>query len=743
MKKKIILLLMLIHSINGLSQVQSAIYENKDALLHYQKIKTSLSKSIPVKKMQSFDVTSLLNEDKQNEDMQDVPFRFGYGFDVDYTLDDGVWETQGDNNIWSLKISSEGAHSLNFIFEELYLTERSELYIFSADGYMVYGPVTKEQNISGQNFLSDLIVGDDIVIQLIEPVSSEDKSFLRISKVVHGYINMFTSLTENNATQSLGESANCNNDVACYSSWVNESNAVALVLLSNGTEWCSGSLLNNTNQDYRLFFLSAFHCIDIDGNGTLSTTEKNNSQSWTFRFNYKKSTCNGSTVTSYITYAQANFRAAWANTDFLLMELIGMPVAGRSFLGWDRTGNNSTSGASIHHPRGDVMKISFDNNTITPNPNSIPWQGSSFISPANTHWTGEFDNGIVEKGSSGSPLFGQNKHVVGQLHGGKSNCTSNTVYYGQFHKSWTGGGTNDTRLSNWLDPTGSGVLTLNTINPPTIFGPSNLCINSSGTFTVTNPPASYEWATCSNLVAVSTSGNSKTFKAIGSGLSCVRILVDNKDVAQYNIWLGEPEVPVITDIWRTASSGTNVTYAFLASNLTGSSRTPYSCEWRASGLHSAEFTSDFPEGSYTFTIGSTSSEIYYATVALTTSCGRTKESLPYQFEVRRGPAIPYIGLHSYSAAYPNPAGNELIIDREETDNAIQTQNSEQNVQANNATVKVLLYSHSTTKLTYSKDFPASAQQIKIDTSQLPDGIYYLNIISNNEKIKEQTVIVNH
>ncbi|MDR2126262.1 MAG: T9SS type A sorting domain-containing protein, partial [Prevotellaceae bacterium] len=97
--------------------------------------------------------------------------------------------------------------------------------------------------------------------------------------------------------------------------------------------------------------------------------------------------------------------------------------------------------------------------------------------------------------------------------------------------------------------------------------------------------------------------------------------------------------------------------------------------------------------------------------------------------------IPENSFYSYSAAYPNPAGNELIIDREETDNETQ--------QANNATVKVLLYSHSTTKLAYSKDFPASAQQIKIDTSQLPDGIYYLNIISNNEKIKEQTIIVKH
>ncbi|MDR1552571.1 MAG: T9SS type A sorting domain-containing protein [Prevotellaceae bacterium] len=99
----------------------------------------------------------------------------------------------------------------------------------------------------------------------------------------------------------------------------------------------------------------------------------------------------------------------------------------------------------------------------------------------------------------------------------------------------------------------------------------------------------------------------------------------------------------------------------------------------------------------------------------------------------------------YSAAYPNPAGNELIIDREEKGSEITTSAAigEQKVKANTATVKVLLYSHSTAKLVYSNDFSASAEQIRIDTSKLPNGVYYLNMISNNEKIKEQTIIINH
>ena len=93
-------------------------------------------------------------------------------------------------------------------------------------------------------------------------------------------------------------------------------------------------------------------------------------------------------------------------------------------------------------------------------------------------------------------------------------------------------------------------------------------------------------------------------------------------------------------------------------------------------------------------------------------------------------------LHDY-IVYPNPVSTELIIDKiEDLDNDCEPAKSK-------STIKVLLYSHSTTKLVFSQDYPSSTKQIKIDTSKLPDGVYYLNIIENGEKIKKQTIIVNH
>jgi len=92
-----------------------------------------------------------------------------------------------------------------------------------------------------------------------------------------------------------------------------------------------------------------------------------------------------------------------------------------------------------------------------------------------------------------------------------------------------------------------------------------------------------------------------------------------------------------------------------------------------------------------------------------------------------------LNIGSWSAAYPNPTNTELIIDIIGVNNLENT----------TTTTKVLLYSHSTTKLVFSQDYPISTQQIKIDTSKLPNGVYYLNIIENGEKMKEQTIIVNH
>ncbi|MDR2684200.1 MAG: hypothetical protein LBB53_02315, partial [Prevotellaceae bacterium] len=293
MKKIVYTLLFLCSNLITSSQVTSYYFESKDAFVEYPFLKYSSKEEIPVKVMPSVDVNKLLQEDKANEGL-DIPFRFGYGFDVDYTLKDGVWEEQDGKRIWSLRVFSDGAYSINFIFSKLALSPQAELYIYSPDGRMVYGAVTAEQNIPDgfNSFLTDLVAGDEVIIRLFEPSIAKETSSLVISRVVHAYINMFPGNDES-STQLMA--LTCHNNVACYPNWEKESNGVALILLSTGDYWCSGSLINNTYQNKNPLFLTAFHCVDVySPHGSIDGVEIARAQNWGYRFNYKTTTCDGS-----------------------------------------------------------------------------------------------------------------------------------------------------------------------------------------------------------------------------------------------------------------------------------------------------------------------------------------------------------------------------------------------------------------------------------------------------------------
>jgi PKD repeat protein len=138
-------------------------------------------------------------------------------------------------------------------------------------------------------------------------------------------------------------------------------------------------------------------------------------------------------------------------------------------------------GMGIHHPSGDIKKICLDSNALS----AATWSSAQCWRVAN------WDLGVTEPGSSGSPLFDRNKRVVGQLYGGSAACSGTNDnnqpdYYGRFSVSWTGGGTNSTRLSNWLDPTNTGATVVDGYNPnaPTVANDGGVTRinNLSGTY---------------------------------------------------------------------------------------------------------------------------------------------------------------------------------------------------------------------------------------------------------------------
>ncbi len=416
--------------------------------------KVYIGDDMPVATMPPVDVATLMAED-ETRNVKGNAFRFGKAMDVDFNLaNSGQWHTlKNGDRIWRMGIKSSGAYSINLIYSQFYMPQGASMFVYSADKSMVLGAFTPFNNKDHGKFSTDVVKGDHTIIEYYEPAAVRGQGRIAVNKVIHAYYNIF--FREEGDGRSFGQSGSCNNNVVCPISagWENQVNSSLMYLSGTNDEICSGAMVNNVRGDGTPYFLSANHCYS----GDYAT--------WIFRFNYQSPTCtpnqNGPLTQ---TVSGSILRARSANSDFALYELSTTPPLSYNvyYAGWSNVNTAPTSSVGIHHPALDVKKFSVDNDPAT---------ASTFGgAPANSHWeVGDWDSGTTEGGSSGSPLFDQNKRVVGQLHGGGAACGNSLEdSYGKFAISWNGSSASN-RLKDWLDPdnTGATVLDGATFNVPT------------------------------------------------------------------------------------------------------------------------------------------------------------------------------------------------------------------------------------------------------------------------------------
>ncbi|MFZ5433932.1 MAG: trypsin-like serine peptidase, partial [Calditrichota bacterium] len=394
----------------------------------------AITSTVPTAPLQTVDVAAYLAEDEAAG--KDVAYRFGAPLDVSFNLNNsGVWtELPDGGRVWRLHVQSPGAYSIGFTYDQWYIPEGADLFIYNDDRSFVIGAFTSFNNwVDGTN-ITQPVPGDGVTLEYYEPATVRGQGVLSISRVVHAYRNLFGYGNLDN----YGDSGSCNNNVNCPegATWQTQKRGVAMIL-DGGYRICSGSLVNNVRQDQTPYFLTANHCL---GGET----------SWVFMFNYESPTCTNANGPTTQTVANATLRATNTASDFALLQLgSNVPSSYNPFFnGWNRVNTAATSSVGIHHPSGDIKKISFDNNAAV----SDRYLGTSGV--ANSHWKiVQWDDGTTEGGSSGSPLFDQNHRITGQLHGGYASCTSLTSdWYGKFSMSWDYGSTAATRLKDWLDP---------------------------------------------------------------------------------------------------------------------------------------------------------------------------------------------------------------------------------------------------------------------------------------------------
>ncbi|MFK7742003.1 MAG: trypsin-like peptidase domain-containing protein [Planctomycetota bacterium] len=382
------------------------------------------------------------------------PARYAIPNDVSWSPDThGTWEVlDGTWSLWRLRIKAPGAYHVNLGFDDFSLPGNARVQLYSSDYAHVMRPLdANDQQPSGELW-TPIVRGSEITCELYVQTAQRAQAKLNIMHAGSGYRFFGFGATALGGTAADG-SGSCNIDVACSQAvgWENEISAVAAIS-TGGSIFCSGCMVNNTAQDGRDFFLTANHCGVNAGSAS----------SLVCYWNYDSANCgSGNAPLNQFTLG-STFRARWSTSDFSLVELNSTPNAawGVTYAGWNRGSGTAPSSVAIHHPSGDAKKISFENQST-----QITDYLSNNTSSNGTHQrVVDWDLGTTEGGSSGSPLFDQNHRIIGQLHGGYAACGNNdSDWYGRVFRSWTGGGSNSTRLSNWLDPLGTGQQTLDTL----------------------------------------------------------------------------------------------------------------------------------------------------------------------------------------------------------------------------------------------------------------------------------------
>ncbi|PXW10789.1 putative secreted protein (Por secretion system target) [Chryseobacterium sp. CBTAP 102] len=428
------------------------------------------------------EVSNLTDEAYANQNI------YGKTFYKEINITDDSNRIEYDGRYYYLyKVTSSDAKALQIYFKKYLLPENSKLFLYAENGFIL-GEFNNKNNPDTSNkgleFGTQPIPGNTFYIELSYSVDSSEKPLLTTEKVIHSFTDFYSGV--------YGAAGNCHKNVACvFSPSENRSRNIKSVglmlypIYQSGTNThtysatCSGNLMNNTAQNGEPYFLTAAHCIGYEA--------ANNNINWSTElitlFNYEALSCtsNGADAPSSLSNTSVFgctllTQSPYTSFDYALIKLKITPSLLAQYkvcyAGWDNNPNaysvNPTNAYSVHHPKGDVKKISMvqelypvmGSNPILFNGYSVPHLQSTDGTFLQNSWR----NGIVEKGSSGSPLFNSFDRLIGSLSTGPDpnifNCNNPNIYNATgptYYTYYSRFSNNYYTMSPWLNPNGTNV----------------------------------------------------------------------------------------------------------------------------------------------------------------------------------------------------------------------------------------------------------------------------------------------
>lgn len=387
------------------------------------------------------------------------------------------------------------------------------------------GAFTSQNNKEDRVFGIAPVSGDYLILEYIEPLTATESSSIVASHIVHGFRSSPFSMKSEKAAGA------CHINVACSegAGKTNAINSVALLINGKGNSFCTGSMINNANQDGRQLFLTAEHCIGDEDDNTI--------KNYMIGFHYQFKYCNSlfESKPQIKTVHGTRLLDKSDVSDYALLEVVeSIPDDWNVFMaGWDVTPAASRIGSyyGIHHPRGDTKKVSLYTGQLDMVRLSDVNNGINF-------WRiKKWDKGVTEPGSSGSPLFDSNGLIVGHLYGGDSDCNhkKSPDYYGALSRDWV---LKNRPIVQYLDPNRSTNFKISGAPLNQLRGNTNS--EEPNPPTSTNPVVSTEYITVTETVARTT------------------ITVNN----QYTTTLKGDRITVIKEVPLTVTSPVTITKTF-------------------------------------------------------------------------------------------------------------------------------------------------------------------------------------
>ena len=306
-------------------------------------------------------------------------------------------------HLWTAAIRSPGAFGLRLHFTDFDAADGAVLvYAKDGDQLFVRGPYKKKGPSRDGDFWTASLPGDTVFVEF----AGTKKPCFDITELVH----FDRTFSQPQPEEEIVNGLSCELDVMCYtdppiSSCARQA-SVQINFQKGGSFYvCSGTILADLdNETVVPYFLTAYHCLhtqtDVNTLEVVFFWQRTGGCTGTLPNYYTQPRITGGTLLETNDTDDGN--------DMTFIRLPGALPAGGCCAGWTTSGPDE--GYGIHHPHGEYKRITFLSDV-----GFCP--GCTFCGDPYDYDYYDMDDGIIEKGSSGSGVFNYNGQLAGQLLG--------------------------------------------------------------------------------------------------------------------------------------------------------------------------------------------------------------------------------------------------------------------------------------------------------------------------------------